>query len=200
MEQKSAQHTFSMTGFREGRPQDFKHTYDEYYGLIYTFAYNLIGKEDEAHARDITTDTFIKLWRLHENFESLNNIKAFLYITCRNACLDFLRHLKVERKTHGNILYSQKIEELFPNEMIDAEVFIELDHQIERLPTQCRKIFKLIYYNNLKTSEVAQEMGISNQNVLNQKARAIHILRTALMRKSFLPLSLSLLIFLFIIP
>lgn len=198
MEQKNSQYTFSIAAFRDGRQKDFKHAYDLYYDLIYTFAYNLIGKEDEA--QDITTDTFIKLWRLHENFESLNNIKAFLYITSRNACLDFLRHLKVERKTYGNILYSQKLEELLPNEMIDAEVFIELDRQIERLPTKCRKIFKLIYYQNLNTSEVAQELGISNQNVLNQKARAIQLLRTALVQKSFLPFSLPLLLFLLLFP
>ncbi|MES1161104.1 MAG: sigma-70 family RNA polymerase sigma factor, partial [Bacteroidota bacterium] len=98
---------------------------------------------------------------------------------------DFLRHLKVERKTHGRIRYSQKIEELLPNEIIDAEVFIVLARLIEQLPGKCRKIFELIYYNNMTTSEIAQEMGITNQNVLNQKARAIHILRSGLMQKSF---------------
>ncbi|HEX9513629.1 MAG TPA: RNA polymerase sigma-70 factor [Puia sp.] len=194
MEQKSPQHTFSITGFREGSEQDFKHTYELYYDTIYTFAYNLIGKEDEA--QDITTDTFVKLWRLHANFESLRNIQAFLYVTNRNACLDYLRHLKFERKTHKKIRYSQKVVELMPNEMIDVEVFIELDRQIEQLPNKCRKIFKLIYHNNLSTSEVAQEMGISNQNVLNQKARAIHILRAGLLQKFILPLPLTLLIFL----
>ena len=183
MEQKSSQYAFSMTGFREGRQRDFKYAYELYYDKIYTFAYNLISNETEA--QDITTDTFVKLWRLRENFGSLGNIKAFLYITCRNACLDFLRHLKVERKTHGKIRYSQKIEELIPSEMMDAEVFIKLARLIEQLPGKCRKIFELIYYNNLSTSEIAQEMGITNQNVLNQKARAIHILRTGLMQKSF---------------
>ncbi len=83
------------------------------------------------------------------------------------------------------------------NEMIDAEVFVELNHKIENLPEKCRKIFKLIYFNNLSTSEVAEEMGISNQNVLNQKARAIHILRSGLLRKSLLTTELCILLFLF---
>lgn len=195
MKSESPQNTFSMTGFREGKSGDFQYAYDMYYGKIYTFAYNLVG--DETEAQDITTETFVKLWRLHENFESLNNIKAFLYITSRNACLDFLRHLKVKRKTHGDIRYSQKTEDLIPNEMISAEVLIELDHQIEQLPSKCRQVFKLIYYQNFNTSEVAQEMGISNQNVLNQKNRAVHIIRAALMQKAFLSFSLIIPILLF---
>ncbi|SRR5258708_1778677 len=198
MDQKSSQHTFSITGFREGRQRDFNYAYDLYYGNIYTFANNMV--KNQVQAEDIAADTFTKLWRLHENFESLNNIKAFLYTTCRNGCIDYFRHLKAEREAHAGILHLLKIEELIPGEMIDAEVFTELTRLIERLPKQRRKIFKLIYNNHLGTSEVAQEMSISNQNVLNQKAKAIQFLRNGLMQKFFLAFSLYLLLFLFIIP
>jgi len=43
--------------------------------------------------------------------------------------------------------------------MIDAEVFGELSRQIEDLPFSCRRVFELIYFNNLTTSEIAEKMG-----------------------------------------
>ncbi len=186
---------FSIERFRKGSRVDFQCVYEQYYDSIYTFAYNLVC--NEAEAQDITTETFIKLWRLHENFESLNNIKAFLYVTNRNACLNALRFLQKQRLVHKEVLYLIGQEKDIKNEMIDAEVFSELNKKIENLPDKCRKIFKLIYLNNLSTSEVAEEMGISNQNVLNQKARAIQILRSGLLRKSLLTTELCILLFLF---
>lgn len=196
MSVKSSIANFSIDRFRKGSREDFKWVYELYYDSLYTFAYNLIRKE--AEAQDITTETFVKLWRLHGNFESQNNIKAFLYVTTRNACLDSLRFLQKQRSVHKEVLYliGQEGRDI-KNEMIDAEVFTELTRKIESLPDKCRKIFKLIYFNNLSTSEVAEEMGISNQNVLNQKARAIHILRSGLIRKALLTTELYILFFIF---
>jgi RNA polymerase sigma-70 factor (ECF subfamily) len=187
---------FSIDRFRQGSRVDFRCVYESYYDAMYTFAYNLI--RNEAEAQDITTDTFVKLWRLHANFESINNIKAFLYVTNRNACLDALRFLQKQRTVHKEVLYliGQEGGDI-KNEMIDAEVFSELNQKIESLPDKCRKIFKLIYFNNLSTSEVAEEMGISNQNVLNQKARAIHLLRSGLLHKALLTTELAIFLFFF---
>lgn len=55
-----------------------------------------------------------------------------------------------------------------------------LSKKIESLPDKCRKIFELIYINNLNSAEVAAVLGISKRNVLNQKARAIHIVRASI--------------------
>ena len=168
----------SIDRFRAGDREEFKRVYDSCYDGLYIFAYNMVRKETEA--QDITTETFIKLWRLRANFESLNNIRAFLYVTSRNACIDYLRFLQKQRSAHKEILYMEEMSGEMRNEMINAEVLGALAQQIKSLPGKCRKIFELIYVNNLTTAEVAAKMGVSNQNVLNQKARAIHLLRSSL--------------------
>jgi len=170
---------FSIDRFRKGDREEFKRVYNSCYDGLYTFAYNLVRKETEA--QDITTETFIKLWRLKENFESLNNIRAFLYVTCRNASFDYLRFLQRQRMVNKEILYLEEVDGDIKNEMISAQGLSELSQKIKSLPGKCRRIFELIYFNNLSTAEVAARMGISNRNVLNQKARAIHILRSSLL-------------------
>lgn len=196
MSGKNSVHDFCIDRFRLGSRGDFKHVYDLYYKVIYTFAYNLV--KDTEEAQDITTETFIKLWGLHGNFENLLNIKAFLYITARNFCLDYFRKLQRQRSSQKEILYLLRGENEVENMMIDAEVFDELSGQIENLPGQCKKIFKLIYFDNLKTAEVSERLGISAQNVLNQKQKAIRILRSQLFSKVLMPAELCLLAFFFL--
>jgi RNA polymerase sigma-70 factor (family 1) len=192
MSGKTSVHDFSIERFREGSLKDFQCVYHLYYETIYTFAFNLVKETEEA--RDITTETFIKLWRLHANFESLNNIKAFLYITSRNACFDYFRKLQRQRSGQKEILYLLRSEHDVKNEMIEAEVFGEISRQITDLPISCRRVFELIYFNNLTTSEIAEKMGISAQNVLNQKAKAIRVLRSGLLSKALLPVEMCLLL------
>lgn len=169
---------FSIERFRGGDRDEFKRVYDSCYEELYIFSYNLVRKE--AEAQDITTETFIKLWRLHANFENLSNIRAFLFVTCRNASIDYLRFLQRQKTAHKEIQYLEDMGIDEKNEMINAQVLGALSKKIESLPDKCRKIFQLIYVNNLSTAEVAAQMGVSNQNVLNQKARAISILRSSL--------------------
>src|SRR5258706_13598450 len=122
---------FSIDRFRKGDREEFKRVYDSCYDGLYIFAYNLIRKETEA--QDITTETFIKLWRLKENFESLNNIRAFLYVTSRNASIDYLRYLQKQRTVHKELLYLEEAGRDMKNEMISAEVLGELSQKIKSL-------------------------------------------------------------------
>lgn len=47
------------------------------------------------------------------------------------------------------------------------------------------------------TAEVAEQMQITSRNVLNQKARAVQILRSALIKKSLLRVAVTILFFIF---
>ena len=170
---------FSIELFRQGNRDVFKQVYDLYYETIYTFVYNLVRNEEEA--QDITTDTFVKLWRLRDRFESLNNIKAFLYVTSRNASLDHFRKLQRQRSLQKDLNYLFDTEARLGHEVISAEVISELYMRIEQLPDACRRIVKMILFENLNTAEIAEKLGISNQTVLNQKAKAVSKLSKALL-------------------
>jgi len=175
--------------FRNGNIDAFNDVYRMYYNAIYLFANALIHSEMEA--QDIVTESFVKLWRLHPNLESLANIKAFLYLTTRNACFDHLRHLKRHNASYKEVLYLSKES---PNdvefEIIKADYYNEIALQIENLPKQCAEVFKLIFFKGKKTFEIAEHLGISNKTVLAHKRNAIINLRSALLRKSLLTLIL----------
>ncbi|HMH23245.1 MAG TPA: sigma-70 family RNA polymerase sigma factor [Puia sp.] len=179
MNKKSSSHNFSIDKFRKGDLAEFNFIFYYYYDIIYMFCYNMIGTE--AEAQDITSDGFVKLWRLKETFASQTGIQAFLYFVARNSCIDFIRRRKRQWINLKEIMYLLDEEEVsIENAQIEAEVLKEITRQIEGLPDKCREVFKLVFFDSLKTAEIADLMGISPQNVQAQKERAIKLLRLRL--------------------
>jgi len=155
--------------------------------------------QDKEEAEDIILDCFAKLWNGdHAQVYSLQNIKAFLYISCRNACFNHLKKLKT--KTAVQEEYSKQLdysEESVLNKIIETEVVELLAQEIEHLPEKCREVFKLLYFDHKKPDEIARELGISVKTVSGHKAKAIEILKSSVTKKGISnTLFLALLLFL----
>jgi RNA polymerase sigma-70 factor (ECF subfamily) len=53
------------------------------------------------------------------------------------------------------------------------EILFKLDQEVDRLPDQCRKVFKLIKEEGFKYKEVAEILNISPRTVETQLFRAM---------------------------
>jgi RNA polymerase sigma factor (sigma-70 family) len=177
MSDRNVTHNFCIELFRTGDRDQFKNAYELFYEPIFMFVYNLVRSEQEA--QDITIETFAKLWQLRANFENLTNIKAFLYVTSRNASLDHFRKLQRQRSIQKEVHYM--LEPQFSHEVLKAEVITELYKRIENLPSTCRKIIKLMLVENMDTVQIAKKLGLSSQTVRNQKAIAVRKLKVMLL-------------------
>jgi RNA polymerase sigma-70 factor (ECF subfamily) len=157
--------------------------FDQYHtGLLY-FAMNYVANTHEAE--DVVAETFITLWQKKKDFEKLAAIKSFLYTAVRNACLNKLKQRKRHSNSHKEIEYlSDKWEEVYPAQIIKAELMQQIWLDIEQLPPIRRKIFKMIYLDGLSIFEIATTLGISVDTVRVQKARALHTLRAFVQQKN----------------
>jgi RNA polymerase sigma-70 factor (family 1) len=175
-----------IIGFREGNKEAYAAIFNTFHTPIYYFIKKLVNDADEAS--DIAAETFIKLWKLRANFDTQQNIKAFLYITARNACLDYLRSTQRQTIKQQEYIYvAGQEQEIITSihEDIKAEVYQQILEEVEKLPTQCRKIFKMAYLQNMKNAEIAEALGLTSQTVKNQKVRAIKLLRVNLSNIDF---------------
>jgi RNA polymerase sigma-70 factor (ECF subfamily) len=163
--------------FQKGDPHAFTYFFQLHYRPLCYFASQLVGNQQDAE--DIVKDTYVKLWQKHPDFATPQNIKAFLYITTRNACLNFLRHLQVRESSRKELLYleAEKGQELVVNQMIRAELMQEIYTEIEKLPEKRRMVFKLAYLEGLKNDEIADHMHISIHTVKEHKGKALQFLR-----------------------
>lgn len=171
-----------IAGFQQGSKDAFAEVYNLHYSRLYAFIKKLV--DDKEEARDITAETFVKLWKLHANFNTQDNIKAFLYITARNACMDFLRYRQrqMANKQEFNYVLLQQENNVAAtsNDEIKTLVLKQIHSEIENLPTQCKRIFKMAWLEGKKNAEIAEQLELTEQTIRNQKARAVKILRLAL--------------------
>jgi len=143
-----------MDSFQKGAADALHSLVQQFYSPLTLFADRLL--KDRAAAEDIVGESFIKLWNKKNDFETVQNIKAFLYITVRNASLNYLKQAKRDSLSKQQLAYLQSEKEEFVlNSMIRAEVLKEILQEIERLPEQCGKVLKLGYLEGLKNQEIA---------------------------------------------
>ncbi|HEV9037360.1 MAG TPA: RNA polymerase sigma-70 factor [Puia sp.] len=172
--------------FNRGSAQAYTIIYNLCSPSIYYFAKRFVG--DRQAAEEITADSFIKLYRLHDNFDSLPNIRAFLRITTRNACLNYLRSLRSADAQKQELLYvlSQEGGAESPVDQYQSDLLQRINEEVEKLPKKCRQVFKMAYMEGRGNEEIARILNINYQSVKNQKTRALKILRLALLNKGVL--------------
>lgn len=177
---KSSTEKELMYRFQQGEALAFNTIYNRYFSSLRYFSQRLTCRKQEAE--DIAIETFVKLYRLCGNFENVANIRAFLYVTARNACYDYLsrvhRQPVPEKDAYtGHDSYTIKDE-------LDMTVVLKAVVQaVESLPEEYGKVFKMAYIQGLKTTAIARLLALSEQTVRGYRRRSIKMLRIALFEK-----------------
>lgn len=169
-----------ISALQEGDNQAFTFLFDEFYSALRYFAECLT--DDKQEAQDVVLRVFNTFWGMRGNFDTLTNIKAFLYISTRNNCLTYLRYRKrqeAHKKDYQAYLLSAPPEET-ERLIMKADLLRMVYAEIKNLPERCREIFQLTYLEGLQANEIAERLGITVSTVTSQRARAIQLLREAL--------------------
>lgn len=164
--------------------RSFDVVYKQFHKAIYYFANRLVDNGNEAE--DIAQDTFIKFWERRHSFETSDNIKAFLYITAKNACLDSLK-IKKSRETDHKILQQiSRKETNIENGIIAADLLRRVYYGVDYLPKKQRQVFKMHFVDKLSLQEIESRLNMSATAVRMQKSLAIKNLRSILGGNSLL--------------
>ena len=176
---------FDLAAFQSGDQQAIAELFRLYYRSLVYYAGSIVHDRD-----DIVVESFVKLMKKTQDFASLQNIRAFLYVATRNACYNYLQSLKVDARSQKEIAYlhdpfSESSEKDY--QWMDAEIIRVVLEEVEQLPPQCRQVFRLLFFEQKNTQEIADLMGLSVKTIRNQKARAIQLLQSSLLKKNLLP-------------
>lgn len=161
----------------------FQAVFRQHYRDLCYFAVSIV--QDREDAEDLVQETFSKLWNKRGDFQAAAQVQAFLYITTKNACLNLLK--QKQRQSSREAAFSYLYENTFDPILVDTEVIRELYREIENLPTQCRRIFRMSYLEGRKNEDIAGALAISYNTVRSQKLRALRLIRASLLKKNLLP-------------
>jgi RNA polymerase sigma-70 factor (family 1) len=166
----------------------FEALFKKYYTALCIHAYDFVNRHELAE--EIVQDTFMKVWERFHELEIQTSEKAYLYKAVQNNCFNFIKQDRV-RLQYGEALQQQLEARIallsLPSEHspIDKLLHLELEQlteqAIERLPAQCRDIFRLSRFEQLSYPEIALKLGLSVNTVKTQMARALQKLRDDLL-------------------
>ncbi|WP_083252331.1 RNA polymerase sigma-70 factor [Pedobacter steynii] len=184
IENNENEYIYWINLLRRGDDQALSHYFQLHNKSLLYFATRLIENPEEA--QDIVANCFVALWEKRSDFEADENVKAFLYISCRNACLNFLKHIKIKTRVQ-ELFYKELVqnEDTVLYHIMRSEVLQALRMEIELLPENYREVFKLIYFEHKRTDEIAGQLNLSVQTVRNYKTRSVELLKTAMLKKGF---------------
>ncbi len=169
-----------LSQFQSGDQLAFDRIFTMYHSSLVFFANRLLLNIGMEISKEIVLDIFLKLYDRRERFETLSNIKAFLYISVRNTCVKTIEKQKVNQKRFD--LYTRNFDEFEKNvldDIVHNEVYEELYRAIDLLPEQYRLIMnKLVSGDTPK--EISEELGIPVSTINTQKSRALLLLKKSL--------------------
>jgi RNA polymerase sigma factor, sigma-70 family len=178
-----------IAGLKKGDQRSYELLYDKFYRRIRFFADQYVNDLEVAH--ELTVDAFIKLWEKREDFDTVYNVKAFLFITVRNASLNHLRIQKRRKQAHEEMLYTAEANsDYVMAKAIMVDIVSHIFRESGSLTNKSRQIFHLRYIEGLSYQEIAHRLHISVDNVRVQHANALNTLRILLKRKGLLLLAL----------
>ncbi|MBL7943372.1 MAG: RNA polymerase sigma-70 factor, partial [Flavobacteriales bacterium] len=127
---------------------------------------------------------FIELWERRNEIRLENPGPSYLFRAVRNRSLNVLKHEKVKREYAADSVRTTETAIHIQPETADLNSRIE--KAMMKLPEQCRLVFRMSRFEELKYAEIAEKLGISIKTVENQMGKALRIMREEL--KDYLPL------------
>jgi RNA polymerase sigma-70 factor (ECF subfamily) len=149
-------------------PAKLKELYDKHYFFVFNLSRKLI--KDSDIAKDMAQETFLRVYRAMK--PDASNERAYLAMTTKSVCFDYIRDQKKTLRLHKEFGYLSSEEDI-NNAMIEAAVIEDLYKVINVLPEKQRQIVNLKVFENLSHSQIGYNLGITERNSIRGLEQAI---------------------------
>ncbi|MBT1701997.1 RNA polymerase sigma-70 factor [Chryseosolibacter indicus] len=178
-----------LIALAEGDITAFEMYFKTLYQPLCNYAFTFL--QDKEEAEEIVQSAFLSFWEKREGLNIRTSPKSYFYAMVRNACLNVIKHQKIKQKYIGEELAltnpgSEAVAEAISSDELERRIH----EAISLLPEQCRLVFKLSRFEELKYQEIATQLNISIKTVENHMGKALKIMREQL--KDYLPIILLL--------
>ena len=167
----------------------FRELFIAYHKNLRLYAFTIV--KNEMLAEEIVQNVFCRLWE--NGSGGLDKVtQAYLYKAVYNESLNQLKSAKIKAGHHARMQQMNETIESTHDRTDLRQLSERATKALNSLPEQCRTIFQLSRYEQLKYREIADRLGISVKTVEAQMSKALRILREKL--ADYLPVILLLII------
>lgn len=160
-----------LDGCRRGDPAAQRRVFDRYADRVHSIALHFL-RGDEAGAKDVTQEVFVKVFRAAPTFRADARLSTWLYRITANACLDELRRRR-RLVLFGDL--PPALDRPAPAGE-PREDGAEIAAAVGRLSPKLRLTVTLRYFEDLSYDEIAQALDCTPGTVASRLHRAHAIL------------------------
>jgi RNA polymerase sigma-70 factor, ECF subfamily len=143
----------------------FERYYKAHYKSFFLMACKYL--KDSAQAEEIVNDVFLKIWEDGSTITIDTSLKSYIYKAVINRCINSLHKNKRESVHHVDDLATFPDQGYEMRQIEENELAVKLYAAIDQLPEQCKKVFEMSRFEELKQQEIADKLGISIKTVKN---------------------------------
>ena len=162
---------------KDGDEVAFHVLVERYHDLLFR---TLVTKvSDREVARDLTQDTFVRIWLKRHILRPKQPFFAILAKIGTNKAQDELRRNRVRERYRDHVARLSERPSENPDQSVQrTQLETRILEVIARfMPERCRLVFVLSRLEGLSNDQVAEVLGISKKTVENQRLKAGKILR-----------------------
>ena len=171
---------------RKGEHGAFETIFKEYFHKLYIFSCEYVKSTDVA--KDLTQETFSKLWEIRESLSTPTNLSSVLFTIIRNKSLNYLKralfHQKFLNEKSTSLqelqLNYEALKDSSSEKLFLDDLEIKINKTIASLTPKTKEVFLLSRQDNLKYKEIAEKLNISVKTVETHISEALKVLRKGL--------------------
>lgn len=153
---------------------EIEKVFKEHYARMYRLA--LLFLHDDDLARDIVHDVFVSL--LEGRFQK-SITESYLLRAVRNRCINHIRDCGIHNKIIN--MYFLNASDYESEEWPDEETVARINEIIEReIPYSARRVIDMRFSQNMKFTDIASAMRVSETAVYRHLRNALIIIRKKL--------------------
>jgi RNA polymerase sigma-70 factor (ECF subfamily) len=132
---------------------------------------------DSCLAEDIVQDVFLKLLTTDKMISEVT-MPALVYTVTRNLITSYFRRRSHHEEFEHVIHHSSSLETASTESVFSArEIMERLEHGLARLPENYREVYRLHIYDDMKVSEISQQLNEGYKSVENRLGTARKAIR-----------------------
>ena len=168
---------FLWSKVRTGDKEAFELLFNKYYSILCILSKRYT--EDISIAREVIQNLFIYLWEHRGDLEITSSLKFYLFQATK---FNSIRYMERDRKKHAilDAMPQQAEDKAFFDHVEYAELQGKIQQTIESLPEQCKRVFTMSRFEQLKYADIAEKLDISIKTVESHISKALRILENNL--------------------
>jgi len=172
-----------VEAWRNGDDWAFEQLYKKHVPTLLKHA--MLKINDRESSEELVQDTFMIFYKQRSQSTTIQSVPAYLHTILKNKVLDHYRHEKVLQR-YKIFAAGAKGQESYEETSLEAkELNNILSLNIEKLPKQCKKVFKLSREEQLSNREIARQLNISENTVEQHMRKALRLLRRSITINKF---------------